>query len=72
MFAGHTGVVVKLVEAAIACPEQQETVHQLLLTAFHAQTEPKSSVPLFLAMTAYEVFMEEKKDTSKVRTCLSL
>ncbi len=67
MFAGHTGVVVKLTEAVMACPTSQDTLFQLLLTAFHAESKPKVCGPLFLAMTAYEVFKEEKeKDESKV------
>ncbi len=67
LFAGHTGVVVKLVEAVTACPDSQDTVLQLLLTAFHAESQLKICAPLFLAMTAYEVYTEEKKDESKVR-----
>ncbi len=66
MFAGHTGVVVKLVEAVTVYPDSQDTLLQLLLTAFHAESQLKICAPLFLAMTAYEVYTEEKKDESKV------
>ena len=70
LFAGHTGVVVKLVEAAISCPEKQPAVLQLLLTAFHTEAKPKCCVPLFLSLMAYEMYFksESGEDSQKVST----
>ncbi len=69
LFAGHTGVVVKLTEAVMSCPPCQDTLLQLLLSSFHVEIKPKLCVPLLLTMTAYEVYLEEKeKEDSKVWT----
>ena len=59
LFVGHTGVVVKLTQAAVSCPEKQPTLFQALMKAFHTETKPKCCVPLFLALTTYEVTFDE-------------
>ena len=59
------GVVVKLVEAAISCPEKQPALLQLLLTAFHTEAKPKCCVPLVMSLMAYEMYF---KSESGVKT----
>ena len=48
LFAGHTGVVVKLTEAAAeSCPEKQPALLESLLKAFHTEHDPKHCAPVF-------------------------
>lgn len=56
LFLGHTGVVVKLAEAAVACPEVQQTLLAAILKAFHTSDHPSSCVPVILALLTYDVF----------------
>ena len=71
LFVGHSGVVVKVVEAGLKCPDLQQGILDALLTAFHAEAETKSCVPLFLTLTAYEVyFNNEEPVPNKVRLCI--
>ena len=73
LFVGHSGVVVKLAEAGLRSAGQQQEIVEALLSAFHAESDPKCCVPLFLALTAYEVYseheekMESDKDIARVR-----
>ena len=59
LFVGHTGLVVKLVESAIACPDIQHNVFTSLMKAFHTEDHPKSSAPVILALLTYELFYED-------------
>ena len=61
LFAGHSGVVVKMAEAALRSPAQQQEVVQTLLTVFHTDTDTSACLPLFLTLTAYEVYSEHRK-----------
>ena len=56
LFAGHTGVVVKLSQAAVSCPAVQPGLHDAILQAFHTSEHPESCVPIILALLTYEVF----------------
>ena len=56
LFTGHTGVVVRLLQAAVLCHEKQPVLLQGLLRAFHTEAYPKSCAPLFLFLITYEVF----------------
>jgi hypothetical protein len=73
LFAGHGGVAVKMAEASLRNPAQQPEILKTLLAAFHAEDNPNSCVPLFLTLTAYEVYVEHKekrerdKDIARVR-----
>ena len=73
LFVGHSGVVVKLAEAGLRSAGQQQEIVEALLSAFHAESDRKCCVPLFLALTAYEVYseheekMESDKDIARVR-----
>ena len=58
LFAGHSGVVVKMAEAGLRTPDQQSEILKTLLTVFHAETNTSVCVPLFLTLTAYEVYAE--------------
>lgn len=56
LFAGHTGVVVKLTEAAAeSCPEKQPALLESLLKAFHTEHDPKHSAPVFLSLMTHEM-----------------
>ena len=67
LFAGHSGVVVKMVEACLQTPSQQPQMVKTLLIAFHAKENPNACLPLFLTLTAYEVYLEhtEKRKSDK-------
>ncbi len=69
LFVGHSGVVVRLVDrVATCCPDQQPSLLQALLTAFHTQSSPRSCAPLFLSLTAYEIHhgeAEKRKEEEK-------
>ena len=58
LFAGHSGVVVKMAEAGLRTPDQQSEILKTLLTVFHAETNTSVCVPLFLTLTAFEVYAE--------------
>jgi hypothetical protein len=60
LYLGHTGVVVKLVEAAVACPEVQSDILAAIFKAFHASDHLSSCAPLILALLTYEVFYDEE------------
>lgn len=62
LFVGHTGVVVKLAEAAITAPDVQGTLLPALLQAFHVDTHPLSSAPVILALLTYEVFYSQEEE----------
>lgn len=76
MFVGHNGVVVKLVEAGLKTASLQPEIVKALLSAFHTDKDTKCCVPLFLTITAYEVYSEHKekmeKDKDIKRVSLSL
>ena len=56
LFAGHTGVVVKLTEAAAeSCPEKQPALLESLLKAFHTEHDPKHCAPVFLSLMTHEM-----------------
>ena len=63
LFAGHTGVVVKLTEAAaLSCPEKQPALLESLLRAFHTEHDPKHCAPVFLSLMTHEmVFRSDDK-----------
>ena len=58
LYAGHTGVVVKLAEAAVSCPEIQPALLEAILHAFHTHTHPQATAPVILALLTYEVYCE--------------
>lgn len=62
LFTGHTGVVVKLAEAAVACSDVQPVLVDAILKAFHVQSHPNSSAPVVLALMTYEVLYNESED----------
>ena len=62
LFVGHTGVVVKLAEAAVACPDVQPDLLEGISKAFHVQSHPKSMAPVILAMLTYEVFHSHEEE----------
>ena len=55
LFAGHTGVVMRLLQAVVCCPEKQASLLQELLKAFHTENAPHDCVPLFLSLTTSEI-----------------
>ena len=55
LFAGHTGVVVKLTEAAVSCPEKQPTIVKSLLRAFHTEHDPEHCALVFLSLMTHEM-----------------
>ena len=55
LFAGHTGVVVKLTQAAVSCPEKQPAILESLLRAFHTEHDPKHCAPVFLLLMTHEM-----------------
>ena len=63
LFAGHTGVVVKLTEAAaLSCPEKQPALLESLLRAFHTEHDPNHCTPVFLSLMTHEmVFRSDDK-----------
>ena len=62
-FAGHMGVVVKLTQSAVTCPEKQSAMLQSLMKAFHTEHDPKHCAPLFLSLMTHEVMFENKDKT---------
>ena len=74
LFVGHSGVVVKLAEAGLKSVPHQPEILKALLHAFHAERDANYCVPLFLTLTAYEVYsehkekMEKDKDVERVST----
>ena len=64
LFLGHTGVVVKLAEAAVACPEVQPVLLEAILKAFHTDAHPDSCAPVILALLTYDVFYETSEEGS--------
>lgn len=62
---GHNGVVVKLAEAGLKTAPRQPEILKALLSAFHVENDAKSCVPLFLTLTAYEVYSEHKEKMEK-------
>lgn len=69
---GHNGVVVKLAEAGLKATPRQPEILKALVSAFHVENDTKSCVPLFLTLTAHEVYsehqerMEKDKDIKRV------
>ena len=65
LFAGHSGVVVKMAEAGLRATARQPEIVETLLVAFHAQNDTNTCVPLLLTLTAYEVHVEhtEKRES---------
>lgn len=59
LFVGHTGLVVRLVEAAVACPDIQQTIFASLVKAFHTDAHPMATAPVILALMTYEVFYDD-------------
>lgn len=65
LFAGHTGVVVGLLQAAVSCSEKQASLLQELLRAFHTESAPRGCVPVFLSLTTSEVLYGGTEDAGK-------
>ena len=67
LFAGHSGVVVKMAGLCLRSTDQQSEMMKTLLVAFHAQDDPNACIPLFLTLTAYEAYLEheQKRETDK-------
>lgn len=61
LFLGHTGVVVELAEAAVACPEVQPGLLAAILKAFHTSDHTNSCAPVILALLTYEVFYDSNE-----------
>lgn len=59
---GHTGVVIKLAQATVSCPEKQPILLQALMKAFHTEDKPKHCASLFLALTTYEVMFDKAEE----------
>ena len=62
LFVGHSGVAVRLAEAGLRSSPQQTEILTALLNAFHVKMDAKYCVPLFLTLTAYEVYCEHKEE----------
>ena len=65
---GHTGVVVKLTEAAVSCPERQPALLESLMKAFHTEHDPKHCAPVFLSLLTHDMIFdgaEEQKEVCK-------
>ena len=62
LFCGHTGVVVKVVEACKKCPSKQATILNGLLKAFHVESKPKDCAPLFISLVTREVYFKPDSD----------
>ena len=58
LFVGHTGVVVKLTQAAVSCLEKQSAVLESLLTAFHTKHDSKHCAPVFLSLMTHDILFE--------------
>ena len=71
LFTGHTGVVVKLTQAAVSCPEKQPAILESLLRAFHTEHDPKHCVPVFLSLMTHEMVFGSD-DNPKVYLCLCI
>lgn len=65
LYAGHTGVVVKLVEAAISCPEVQPGLFEAVQQAFHLTSHSTATAPVLLALMTYEVFTAQDNDSAE-------
>ena len=65
LYVSHSGVVVRLVEAGLKSPSQQPQIVKALLDAFHTEGDARCCVPLFLTLTAYEVYSEHKETMEK-------
>ena len=65
LYVSHSGVVVKLAEAGLRSPPQQPQILEALLEAFHAEKDARCCVPLFLTLTAHEVYSEHKEKMEK-------
>ena len=65
LFMGHTGVVVKLVEAAVSCPDVQPILLENLLKAFHTHTSPKHCARVILALMTYEMLGDKEEGEVK-------
>ena len=61
LFVGHTGVVVKLTQAAVSCPEKQSPVLESLLNAFHTQHNTKHCAPVFLSLMTRDILFENNE-----------
>ena len=60
---GHTGVVVKAVEAYYSCaPRQQVTMLNKLLKAFHTESTPQDCAILFTSLVTREVYYKPADD----------
>lgn len=65
LFAGHTGVVVKLMEAAVACAEVQATLQDAIFKAFHTSAHPDTCAPVILALMTHEVYHSKDETEDK-------
>lgn len=63
LFAGHSGVVAKLVEVCARLGEHQTSLFQNLLKCFHIESSPDKCVPLFLTMTTVEAHTPQSSPT---------
>ena len=67
LFAGHTGVVVKLTQAAVSCPESQPALLESLMKAFHTEHDPQHCAPVFLSLMTHDMVFGG--DEAKLEVC---
>ena len=63
LFAGHSGVVAKLLEVCVRCGEHQSSLLLNLLKCFHIEGSPEKCVPLFLTLTTVEAHSAQSAPT---------
>ena len=61
-FVGHSGVVVKLTQAAVSCPEKQSVVLESLLNAFHTEHDTKHCAPVFLSLVTHDILFKSSEN----------
>ena len=71
LFAGHSGVVAKLLEVCVRCGEHQSSLLLNLLKCFHIEGSPEKCVPLFLTLTTVEAHSAQvSRREGKRRLCI--
>lgn len=62
MYNGHYGVVVRLLQCGIKCPEYQPLLLDLLMKAFHLCDHPNDCLIPMVMLTTSEIYKKQKDD----------
>ena len=66
MYKGHYGVVVRLLQCGIQCPESQSLLIDLLMKAFHVCDHPDDCLMPLMMLTTYEIYSTQQDDNVSV------